>query len=85
MAWKLEVSEDARRDLRAIPKAERVAVSRALNCLCTDPSSVDFKKLRGGAGWRVRVGQWRALVSLHAKDGVIVVSRVLNRRDAYRG
>jgi len=58
-------------------------MNAALERLATDPASVDLKKLAGRAGWRLRVGQWRAIISLNS-DGVMLVQRVLNRRDAYR-
>ena len=56
-------------------------MERRAQRLATDPSSVDLKKL-SGRGWRLRVGQWRAIISLNS-DGVMLVQRVLNRRDAY--
>lgn len=84
MAWRLEVSRLAQRDLANMNATDRAAMSSALERLVTEPSSVDFKKLAGGAGWRLRVGQWRALIALNTKTGAMLVSRVLNRRDAYR-
>ena len=84
MAWRLAVSRRARRDLASMSSADRAAMSAALERLTTDPASVDFKKLAGGAGWRLRVGQWRALIALNTRTGVMLVSEVLNLRDAYR-
>ena len=84
MPWRLEVSGRARRDLANMSASDRAAMSAALERLADDPSSVDFKKLAGGAGWRLRVGQWRAQIALITQDGVMLVSRVVNRRDAYR-
>lgn len=66
-----------------MPGSDRASMSAALDRLAADPASVDFKKLTGGSGWRLRVGQWRALVALNSKTGAMLVSRVLNRRDAY--
>lgn len=84
MAWQLEVSRRARRDLADMSPADRAAMVAALDRLASDPSSVDFKKLAGGNGWRLRVGQWRAEIALRSGAGVMLVSRVRNRRDAYR-
>ena len=84
MSWRLEVSRRARRDLASMEAADRAAMSAALERLTADPSRVDFKKLSGGDSWRLRVGQWRALIILNAQTGVMLVSKVLNRRDAYR-
>ena len=84
MPWRLAVSPRARRDLAALPTADREAMTAVLERLTNDPSEVDFKKLAGGAGWRLRIGQWRAIVALNTRTGLMTVSRVLNRRDAYR-
>jgi mRNA-degrading endonuclease RelE of RelBE toxin-antitoxin system len=80
MPWKLQVSKRARRELMAVSDADRSAISRMAN----DPSSEDVKKLQGGRGWRLRVGNWRVLLEFNTTSGVIEVARVLNRCDAYR-
>ena len=84
MPWRVEVSRRARRDLLALSEANRATVSAVLLKLADDPSSVDLKKLQGGRGWRVRVGEWRIIAEMISQSGIIRVSRVLNRRDAYR-
>jgi len=84
MPWRVDVSPRARQELASLTASDRAAVNAALERLAVDPSSVDFKKLAGGVGWRLRVGQWRAIVSLNTRTGVMLVQRVLNRRDAYR-
>jgi mRNA-degrading endonuclease RelE of RelBE toxin-antitoxin system len=84
MPWRVDVSPRARRELASLGAADRAAMNAALERLATDPTSVDFKKLAGGAGWRLRVGSWRAIVSLNTSTGTMLVQRVLNRRDAYR-
>ena len=84
MPWRVDVSPRARRELAGLGDADRAAVHAALERLAADPAGVDFKKLAGGAGWGLRVGQWRAILSLDARTGVMLVQRVVNRRDAYR-
>jgi len=42
----------------------------------------DVKKLKGGADYRLRVGQYRALFRRDGKD--IVVTRIAHRKDVYR-
>jgi len=50
-----------------------------------DPSSTNLSKLAGsGSRWRLRSGNWRAILELDTADGTITVMRVVNRRDAYR-
>jgi mRNA interferase RelE/StbE len=83
MPWRLEVSRRARRDLLALPPEARRAIGQALERLANDPSGADLKKLSDGS-WRLRVGQWRAILDLDNETGLMSVQRVMNRRDAYR-
>jgi mRNA interferase RelE/StbE len=83
MPWKLNVSRRARRDLAALDATTRQAIGRALNRLIADPSWPDLKKLSDGT-WRMRVGEWRVILEMDTQTGQISVSRVVNRRDAYR-
>jgi mRNA interferase RelE/StbE len=85
MPWRLALSNRARRDRAALNPSDRAAVDDALNRLVSNPSSVDFRKLAGAADvWRLRVGRWRVLVELDSNSGIMAVSRILDRRDAYR-
>jgi len=44
--------------------------------------NADVRKLRGGGGYRLRIGRWRVLFA--RVNGQIVVYRVLDRKNAYR-
>jgi mRNA-degrading endonuclease RelE of RelBE toxin-antitoxin system len=55
-------------------------MAAALERLATDPASIDCRKLAGRASWRLRVGQWRVILSLRS-DGVMLVQRVLRRNE----
>ena len=45
----------------------------------------DVRKLAGTAGeYRLRVGDWRVLFTFEDNGQTLLVSRVRNRRDAYR-
>jgi mRNA interferase RelE/StbE len=83
MPWQIQVTARAERDLRSLPRSAEVAARHAIDNLAADPSSVDLRKLAGKRSeWRVRVGQWRILISL--EGGVAYVESVLPRKDAYR-
>ena len=86
MPWRVALSSRARRDRASLSATDRAAVDAALRHLADDPSSVDFKKLAGGSRiWRLRVGRWRALLDLDSRVGLMTVTRILDRREAYRG
>jgi mRNA-degrading endonuclease RelE of RelBE toxin-antitoxin system len=49
------------------------------------PGAAHLAKLAGSENrWRLRVGARRVLLDLDNRAGLIVVTRVLDRRDAYR-
>ena len=84
MPWDFQVSKRALRDLARLNTADRAAVEAAIRRAANDPSQVDLKKLQGGRGWRLRVGNWRVLLELDGRTGIMRVAQVVNRRDAYR-
>ena len=85
MPWRLRVVARAEKDLARLPLRDREAVRRALYRLADDFGSQDVSKL-GGAGnrWRLRVGRWRVILNLNNATGEMVITRVLDRKDAYR-
>jgi len=86
MPWRVELGRRGERDLDRLPVEDQDAVLVALQRLSDDPSRVDFRKLAGRSnGWRLRVGRWRVLLEGDNRSGVMTVTRVLDRRDAYRG
>jgi mRNA interferase RelE/StbE len=84
MPWTVIIAERAHRDLRRLSARDREAVLRALERLAVSPGASNLKKLSGGRGeWRLRVGRWRVLLNLDNSRGIVTVSRVLARKDAY--
>lgn len=83
MPWRVEVGRRARRDLAAMDPETRRSIGQALVRLANDPSGADLKKPSDGR-WRLRIGQWRAILELDNQAGLMTVVRVVNRRDAYR-
>ena len=83
--WRVELTRTAQRDLRRLDPPVRKRVETALRTLAEDPQRAGtLHKLTGAPEWRLRVGDWRALVLLDAAMRVIVVTRVLPRGRAYR-
>lgn len=85
MSWELDITARARRDLRNLDPRDQAIVRDAINHAVRDPGSVDLRKLRGTKDeWRIRVGRWRIILRLDNKTGVMVISRILPRDQAYR-
>jgi mRNA interferase RelE/StbE len=81
MRFEIEISEEARSQLQALPKSARQNIGHRLTRL-QEGFSGDVKKLAArDAAYRLRVGSYRVLFKL---DGnVIRVYSVKDRKDAY--
>lgn len=88
MAWTIEYTETARRQLR---KLEKSAARRILNYMdqrvapLEDARTVG-KALRGPLGefWRYRVGEYRVICQFRDQELRVLVVRVGSRKDVYR-
>jgi len=89
MAWKIELSGLAQRNLK---KLDRQVAKRILVFLhgrlarLDDPRSIG-QALRGsdlGQFWKYRVGDWRIIASIEDRNIRILVVRIANRREVYR-
>ena len=68
------------------PMGAPEAVEAAISRLGTEFGALDIKKLGGRKDeWRLRVGEWRAILEMDKAAGQIIVTRVLPRVRAYRG
>jgi mRNA-degrading endonuclease RelE of RelBE toxin-antitoxin system len=81
---RLEITRRAARDLDALEKPQRAAISDAITRFAAGERNSDVRKLQGydPPRWRLRVGRYRAILTLDGE--VVVIERVLLRRDAYR-
>ena len=81
MRYRLEIKQEARKQLRALPKEKRRNVGRRLDALQVDLSG-DVKKLTAKTHeYRLRVGSLRVLFTL--ENDLISVYAVKDRKKAY--
>jgi mRNA interferase RelE/StbE len=89
MAWKIELSGLAQKNLRAIDNQNAVRILRFLHdrvAALEDPRSIG-EALKGsqlGEFWKYRVGDYRVIASIEDAAVRILVVRIGNRRDVYR-
>jgi mRNA interferase RelE/StbE len=80
----VELSRRAVRDLDRLSKRAATRVADSLERLANDPrvSSLDVKALVGRRPWlRLRVGEHRVLFRISNDGQVLLVARVVDRRD----
>ena len=70
MNWVCELTEDAKKDLRDVPKAIQERVARVMMQMATDPFQGKVKALQGKE-WRWRPGSGRATTQRKSDDQVV--------------
>jgi mRNA-degrading endonuclease RelE of RelBE toxin-antitoxin system len=79
--YRLEIKEEARKQLRALSKEQRQNIGRRLDLLQSDLAG-NVRKLTARTGeYRLRVGSMRVLFMM--EGDLISVYRVKDRKEAY--
>lgn len=82
--WRITWARQARRDMRNLDKPIRERLLAAIHLLA-ETNRGDVAKLRDGSGrWRLRVGDWRAILRFDNPNGEMHILRVQHRRESYR-
>ncbi len=90
MAWRIELADEARKDLAKFdkPVARRItAFLRERVATLDDPRAIGeaLKGTRLGQLWKYRVGDYRIITSIEDGRLCVLVVRVGHRREVYRG
>lgn len=82
--WHITWARHARRDMRNLDKPVRERLLAAIHLLA-ETNRGDVAKLRDGSGdWRLRVGDWRAMLEFNNQTDEMHILRVQHRRESYR-
>ncbi|MCZ7645638.1 MAG: type II toxin-antitoxin system RelE/ParE family toxin [Planctomycetota bacterium] len=85
MAYAVQLTPAAERDLKKLERAIRARVVRALEGLASEPRPQGSTKLSGKENlWRVRVGDHRVLYAIEDRRLVVLVVKIAHRREVYR-
>jgi len=84
--YKLKYRRGARNYLARLPLKIKTAIVKKLHELCLDPdsTSLDIDTLKGGAGFRLRLGKYRVIYTRDDDYFIIEVVRVRPRGDIYK-
>ncbi len=84
-AYRVLVSTRVRKQIARIDRSDQLRIRAALDLLATEPRPPKCVPLGGvESTYRVRVGDYRILYSVHDDIRVIAVIRVGHRREVYR-
>ena len=82
--WRYIILKPAERYLRRIPPKNRQRLFEELDKLLSAPTQVDFKKLKGRKGYRLRVGDYRILIKIKREERLFVITNIGSRGDIYK-
>ena len=77
------LSPQAAKYLKRLNDPDKSRIIKALKKLELDPPQGDIKNLAGKDGYRLRIGDYRALFDII--DGTIVIHAIAPRGQAYKG
>jgi mRNA interferase RelE/StbE len=83
MTYRVTVLPAAQRALRRVDRQHRQRVRGAITLLALDPRPPASRRLRGRPEFRVRVGDYRILYTVHDDVLTVVVITLGHRRDVY--
>jgi len=84
--YRIIFTKQAYKSLRRIPKNVVDRIRKNLDQIAKDPYAThsNVTKLRNRPGFRLRVGDWRAIYDIRDNELVIVVLKVGTRGEIYR-
>jgi mRNA interferase RelE/StbE len=86
VAYRLEDTPAARRDLHALPRDMLIRIEARIQVLADNPRPPGSELLQGSRNLRrLRVGAYRVIYQVDDAQQVVTIARVRHRRDVYRG
>ncbi len=84
MKYVVEISPQARKQIKRMPKSEKKTILDKIDSLSNDPRSFGYKKLHYYTEYfRVRVGNYRIIYTISDRLFLVVIVEATMRRDAY--
>jgi mRNA interferase RelE/StbE len=84
MAYTVNVTPAARRELGSLPRDAQVRVATKIGELAADPRPPGVKKLKGAEVYRVRVGHYRVVYQIDNAAQTVTITAIGDRKEIYR-
>jgi mRNA interferase RelE/StbE len=86
LSYQIELAPAARRQIKKLPRSGQIAVAARIEALTEHPRPPGCKKLSGEENlYRVRTGDYRIVYQVQDAQLIVLVVRVGDRKDVYRG
>jgi mRNA interferase RelE/StbE len=83
--YRIEIKQTARKTLASFPRAIQKRIQVKIDELAWNPRPPGAKQLKGPEGFlRIRIGEYRVVYSVKKDMLIILVIRIVHRREAYR-
>lgn len=84
--YSIEWKRSAQKELKKLPRQIISKIVHAIESLAENPQPKHSKKLLAtDHTFRIRIGDYRVIYTLHAQKVVIEIIRIGHRKDVYRG
>lgn len=84
MSYRILIKRKAQKQLDKIRQEDRERIIGAVFELADDPRPRGSRRLQGRPGYRLRIGDYRAIYEVDEEALVVTVLGVGHRRDVYR-
>lgn len=84
--YSIKYSSSARKALKAMPRNLAERIMDKIGAVAADPFAPNHnvKRLTGHPGYRLRVGDWRVVYTVHEQMLLITVARIAPRGGVYQ-
>ena len=84
--YRLKYRKSTRNYIARLPRKIKTTIVEKLHELCENPdrTNLDIKRLASSSYFRMRIGKYRVIYTLHSDELIIEVIKVGSRGDIYR-
>ncbi len=84
MPYQIIIKRSAEKELNVLPAVLRDRIAQRLLALEENPRPVGIKKLQGAESYRLRIGDYRVLLTIDDQLQQVVIYAIGHRREVYR-
>jgi mRNA interferase RelE/StbE len=84
MSYQVNLPKTVQKQLNALPQELKQRILKALAQLQEEPRPANSLQMKGGQGFRLRIGDYRVLYDIDDNSQIINLRRIGHRREIYR-
>lgn len=84
MSYQVNLPKTVQKQLNSLPQELKQRILKTLVHLQEEPRAVNSLQMKGGQGFRLRVGDYRVLYDIDDISQIINMRRIGHRREIYR-